>query len=639
MITNLFEKNFQEYQRIDRDITTMNKIKWNKKDWYHVENDLTDKVRSYIDLHSKTIRCSYMEAYKLYNQDDEERAEFLKKEKKDRKTNFSTDYIKSLVEAQHNALNEIKFRLKLKWKNKFHSDTNMEVAQAFWDFCMHEWIGYILKWEMAKEWFMQMWFGRVWMKYWPEKYLAIKKVIDNPEMNLEEIEYEIENNRTYLDYVDPRSLMFLPNQNFYKADKIYRNFEKIQDVIDRFPFISLSEEERWYIVKYGNPIDVRNYAAVKLSRFNFHKYWPQDLATLNYYETFKYSNDFVEVCEIWEHPNRLAVLLNWIKVYDGPSPLFLPWDPFIYVSNEVTPWVSWSSWVAATKWYIQTLTDQILCNFSDQVKLSVDPVYFIKGHVSEINWAMKKQIWSHEIIQLQWDWQINRFDFWQVNPSVLNVIDYLQWMWSKALSSRYFGGNNWGIERSARWADLLEKVWMKEITPMVLSMSIAVERMMDIFIQQGKHIFPNKFKIKVDKWLWTQETKSINMNKIQWPYDVFYLNENITTSDFNEWLTSMDQLVNMISKMNLDENWRPLVNNRYIMWLIMEQFTKQWILTINKDDAMLIEQEQQYQPQEGWETPPPESGNGSVADIQQLLQSFSPQWQTQQPQWIPIDDI
>jgi len=63
-------------------------------------------------------------------------------------------------------------------------------------------------------------------------------------MNLEEIEYEIENNRTYLDYVDPRSLMFLPNQNFYKADKIYRNFEKIQDVIDRFPFISLSEEER-----------------------------------------------------------------------------------------------------------------------------------------------------------------------------------------------------------------------------------------------------------------------------------------------------------------------------------------------------------------------------------------------------------
>jgi len=55
-----------------------------------------------------------MEAYKLYNQDDEERAEFLKKEKKDWKTNFSTDYIKSLVEAQHNALNEIKFRLKLK---------------------------------------------------------------------------------------------------------------------------------------------------------------------------------------------------------------------------------------------------------------------------------------------------------------------------------------------------------------------------------------------------------------------------------------------------------------------------------------------------------------------------------------------
>jgi len=40
---------------------------------------------------------------------------------------------------------------------------------------------------------------------------------------------------------------------------------------------------------------------------------------------------------------------------------------------------------------------------------------------------------------------------------------------------------------------------MKEITPMIISMSIAVERMMDIFMQQGKQILPNKFKVKVDR--------------------------------------------------------------------------------------------------------------------------------------------
>jgi len=58
------------------------------------------------------------------------------------------------------------------------------------------------------------------------------------------VEYEIDTNRTYLEYVDPWSLMFLPNQNFYEADKIYRNFERIGDVIKRFPFINLSEEEK-----------------------------------------------------------------------------------------------------------------------------------------------------------------------------------------------------------------------------------------------------------------------------------------------------------------------------------------------------------------------------------------------------------
>jgi len=81
---------------------------------------------------------SYVESYALYNQDTSKRQAFLKKECKEWKTNFSTDYIKSLVEAQHNALNEIKFKLRLKGRNKFHSDTNLEVAQAYADFCIHE---------------------------------------------------------------------------------------------------------------------------------------------------------------------------------------------------------------------------------------------------------------------------------------------------------------------------------------------------------------------------------------------------------------------------------------------------------------------------------------------------------------------
>lgn len=382
--------------------------------------------------------------------------------------------------------------------------------------------------------FIVHWSSRVRLSFnFEEEYFATK------EKNKENIarkkpmeNYTTEMFDTTLDVYEPYNFIYdQRKRNVYKSSFFqYINYEPLDEVLSRWA-IFLDEKEindikenmgKWGLA-LGMP-DFKRYRELEavddyLINNNEKKMkkswfvWEQaSIVKLQYNDTFEYlSKDILETDYlVQEHYSKDYITLyindTVIKVvkniYSKHSKGNI-YHPYVQFNITNAPHKTLNKSVPERLSTLQKLNDMIYNWFSDQMKMALAPMYQSDGSIQfSDNWIVQDyvQYSPYKIIETMWWGKLTRMDLWEVNSSILTIMDFIQGMWQIITSiTRYtWGGKQW-VERSATGADLMADITNDAVRPTHYGMADSTNRIFKVAMILTKEFLWDKIEIDKDQ--------------------------------------------------------------------------------------------------------------------------------------------
>jgi hypothetical protein len=228
---------------------------------------------------------------------------------------------------------------------------------------------------------------------------------------------------------------------------------------------------------------------------NTQQYFTQTVVETDYCVQEHYTKDYI------------TLMLAWVAVavVDNPYSKHSKWKifhPYVQFNITSAPHKALNKSVPERLSTLQKLNDMIYNGFSDQMKMSLRPMFQSDGSLQMTdagNLQDRLKYEPYKIIETMGGGKLNVIELWQVNNSILTIMDFIQGMGQIITSiTRYTWGGKQGVERSATGADLMADITNDAVRPTQFGMADATNRIFKLAMIMTKEYLGDK--IEGEEW-------------------------------------------------------------------------------------------------------------------------------------------
>lgn len=621
---------------------TVNKA-WNQGWWTQWEiffddeilpikrTDIQNMLKSEIDSRYNYI----IELYKNYFMYNRDRQKQLEKDWDEWRTNIKSPLTYQYANAAYWLFldSDVRFvAMDVNWKYDVDDNTWKSVTDEMVELADY----FYSNWQVRDEFLSQV-FDTILLWYWYSKdsFLYKENVIHYKDKNLQPKSVNVKQELPTVEYVSPFSLFFPPNTKKLSDARfiIERKLMPAASIEEKYWYLWLQLDED-YVERYWEYISYKDYEAVKV---NLPFYNNAEGTNILEDDTFNIKNKFLEVIEV-NTKEHTSIFINWVYHWSWRKSLIYDDYPYYLFNFKKIPWVSHSIWVGYVVKPLQQVYDEILNSRQDNVKLSQNKMIFVDPKVDMFG---------------KWDvWKIKPWKVYKVSDPQRNIMPFeLGWPWQSeyheidALFEMIEAaiGISWPmlwtqrkVERSATWAELLKNAAVKQMKPLLDSVSNEFARIM-------KHWIVNALvymdRDTFDKILWEDnKLKDLDVADVINDFDFRF---EMTSMKSQSLSVEREQLMQLIQMSNtfVAPDGRQLIDMQKVLDRLLETFNFDNNLKLSKEEfadrlsaTQEAKQEAQEQLQE-WQNPKNDSQQRMSNLQRQAWWGWVPPEQSSNPEW------
>ena len=524
-----------------------------------LQNRLQWVVANFINHFDTHYFPKYIQAYKNYNQINDDRWAFLLSIWQEWRSNVVTPFTKVRVDTLFSNLYTSNFELTTKPRKEEYID-KQKAYQAYLDRCFSNWENKKAVVDWIKEAInIGNWFFKIWFKVLDE--MIEYKKLWNPKNKV----FSLEEVAAVMKFVSPFEIFYeedwLP---FYKKRKVvYRTWMPIDEAIEIYePYFTLTESESTTIVSRPYRFSEKDYTKYKLLTYYSESETNESKdAEWAQFDLIYHDNSYVEVVE-YREKNNLVVAINWYICYDDINPNPFPAHPFLQIWFETTPWYTTWAWLWISQWWLQKSYDLIYNAYLDSVKLSVAPMFkadkwfFMDWEEQHLNYI------PYKILTSRWDnKEFKRIDIVQPDPNALAALNSISNLWDlQAGTNRY---NMWwqGIERSATGATMQQAIAKDKLNPLIESINNdLLTKAAEYFSLLWTKYLPERIKVRITWSDNVDKFEEITHDDLMSRFDIYF---NVET--FKNVAKELEKQQNLEAMQIINQVGVDPVSQRYLL--------------------------------------------------------------------------
>lgn len=565
-------------------------------------NEAKDSMAIIIDALTKEfipIWKKKIDWWKAYKQVNVDRALLLTTKEKEWMTNVITPLTYVMVNALAQKIYGLSYNSPVQWSKKWKED---EWLQLFIE-KMQE--SARTTYKLKKFWRNSITFGDSFMRVWILSDLKIKEEWNEKlkKARLKEKDdkpVELSDYIAYNEVEDFTSMLYDTSCNFYESEfviwrkvtsvhKFYKRWKSFFEpawITESF-LVSIALQKKWWFFN----CDYERYKRLEYHAYDIiEKYQQFNYTTWDFMKMKEFSEYFAECVEKYSS-DSITLCVNWIPIlsFDNYYYSRSNWKvmhPFLKLSFDDEADAPVSKWLPENLHAVQALHDVVFNSFADQIKLSLSPMFKVDDNLT-VEWfdSWYLEIDPYKILKLNGTGEMSKFDLWSVDANVFTMLDYL---YSLALIisgiNRYtwWGGESWGIERSATWSNLLLQATQDTLRPIVDWLNFSLNRMSIIFIIDWQEKLPPQFKM-VDQ---SDKEHTIKLDIDSFESELTFINEIINQYNREQAFANLVSVLDR-TKEYAQNAWDgyPGLNLRDV---IGELYKTAWLehLALSLDDAI-----------------------------------------------------
>ncbi len=492
-----------------------------KWDEIKLQNRLQYVVWNFISHFETHYFPKYIQAYKNYNQINDDRAAELASFDQEWRSNVKTPFIKMRIDALFSSLYTSSFELSAKARKESFVDSQ-KAYQSYIDRCFSnsENKKAVIDW-IKEAIIVGNWFFRIWFKVLKEMIKYKKQWSPKDEV------FELDEVAAKMEFVSPFDLFYEEDSlPFYKKRRvIYRRWLPIEEAKEIYwEYINITAAQESKIITKPYKFSVRDYTKYKLLQFYSQFEVDSDKSTDSLkFDLALYDNDYIEVVEYWE-PKNFVLAFNWFVVYDWINPYPFNAHPFLQIWFQTTPWYTTGTWLGISQNWLQTSYDILFNAYLDSVKISAAPMFkadkwfFVDWQEQHLGYV------PYKILTSRWDnKKFERIDITKPDPNINNALMTITNIWDMDAGTNRYSMGGAGIERSATGATMQQAITKDKLNPLVESINN------DLFTKAAEYFsllwlkyLPNKFKVRITWPDNVNRFETITKDSLMWRFDVYF---------------------------------------------------------------------------------------------------------------------
>lgn len=598
-----------------------------------VWTDMENLVRSEMQSRYEYI----IQAYKDYFMYTKDREAQLEKDWEERRTNVKSPLTYQYTNAAYWMVldSDIRFTaVDIKWEHeKKKDDDSSENDEKSVTDEMVDFASFLFTSWNAREEYLSALFDWILLWYWylRDTFVNKKDVVRFKDRMWRPQVVNVNKEFPSIEYVSPFWLFFPPNTKqidnaSFIIERKLMSSTMIKQEYSKY-WLELQEKDikdKWVY------ISEKDYEAIKINMpfYNNPEAW--DIVES---DRFNIKDKFLEILEV-RTKSYTSIFINGIYHWTWKSSITYDDYPYYLFNFKKLPWVSHSIGMSYVVSPLQKVYDEIINSRQDAVKLSQNKITFVDPKVD--------MFWKNNVSQLK-PWKIYKVsdpqkniqqfsteppwnaDYTEVNALFEMIEAAVGISWPLLWTQRK-------VERSATGSELLKNAALKQMKPLLDSVSHEFSRIMKHWIVNALIYMEDE---TFDKILWeNNKLKNVKVENIINDFDFQFEMLSMKSQSLSVEREQLMQLLQMAGAFTTPD-WRQLLDMQKVLDRLLETFNFDSNLKLDPEEfqerlsetQIAKQNAQQEVQQEGW-------GQQQWWWLQQQLQSLqNRKWNIQRQEW------